>query len=217
MADARELLAEFIVAFEAGDHPIPDVLLERAAAGERQELADLIDRYLMTAPRQAWDPDAYEASLAKVAVEQVYESIEGVSGSWPELLPQLRNRARVKRSELVARLATALGVGESGPQVAKVADYYNRMEHGLLAADGVSGRVIDALAQVVGVGAEAIRAAGEGSSPVSGGEAPAFARRALLDAEYTQSVADELSAPAPPMSPGTAPGHDEIDELFTGG
>ena len=217
MADVRELLAEFIAAFEAGDSPDPVALLERASDGERQELADLIDHHLMTAPRQAWDPDAYEASLAKVAVEQVYESIEGVSGSWPELLPQLRNRARVKRSELVSRLATALGVGAAEPQVAKVADYYNRMEHGLLPADGVSGRVIDALAQIVGVGAEAIRAAGLGASPVAGGEAPAFARKALADPEYSRAVADELSAPAPPASPGAKPGRDEIDELFTGG
>ena len=214
MADARELLAEFIAAFEAGDSPDPNVVLERASDGERQELADLIDHHLMTAPRQAWDPDAYETSLAKVAVEQVYESIEGVSGSWPELLPHLRNRARLKRSELVARLATGLGVGGGEPQVAKVADYYNRMEHGLLPAEGVSGRVIEAVAQIVGVGAETIRAAGLGAAPLAGGEAPAFARRAQPDSDYSQSLAEELSAPA---SPGTAPGRDEIDELFTGG
>lgn len=216
MADARELLSEFIAAFEADDPPDPNTLLERAPAAERQDLADLIDHYLMTAPRQAWDPDAYETSLAKVAVEQVYESIEGVSGSWPELLPHLRNRAKVKRSELVSRLATALGVGAGEPQVAKVASYYHQMEHGLLPADRVSGRVIEALAQIVGVGADAIRAAGLGASPAGGGEAPAFARKAVEDREYMHSGAEEQMEPTPP-APAAKPGSDEIDELFTGG
>ena len=47
----------------------------------------MLDTYLMDAPRRRWDPAAYEGSLAQAAVDRVYESIEGVSGTWPELLP----------------------------------------------------------------------------------------------------------------------------------
>ena len=214
MADVRELLAEFVAAFDAGDSPDPNPLLERVSGAERQELAQLIDQHLMAAPRQAWDPDAYEASRAKVAVERVYESIEGVSGTWPELLPQLRNRARIKRSELVARLAAALGAGTERARVEKVAGYYNQMEHGLLPADGVSARVIEALAEIVGTDAGTLRSAGRGAAASGGGEALAFARKAMLDSDYLPSAEEIEGAPA---SPAPAPTRDEIDELFTGG
>ena len=217
MADLERLLEAFVAAFEAGERPDPNEWVEGVSDVERQELSSLIDRYLMTAPRRAWDPKAYETSLAKAAVDQVYESIEGVSGSWPELLPHLRNRARVKRSELVARLSEALGVGSEPRRLEKVADYYNRMEHGWLPAEGVSGRVIEALAGIVGVDPETLRSAGRGafSSPVV--EEQAFARTVLDELAYSAASEPDADAlPAPPASPGTA-GRDEIDELFTGG
>ncbi len=216
MADLRHLLEEFGAEFEAGRAPDPSEWISRVEGGERQELASLIDRYLMTAPRRPWDPAAYETSLAKVAVDQVYESIEGVSGSWPELLPQLRNRARIRRADLVARLGAALGLGEADPRRVKVADYYNRMEHGRLPAQGVSGRVIEALAEIVGVGADTLRAAGGGAMAEGGAEATAFARLASPDPQYLAQELDEKTLEAP-ASPGTSPERDEIDELFTGG
>ena len=207
MAEPRELLEEFRTRFEAGDDPDPRELLERLEGDRRQELHSLIDHYLMTAPRRSWDPVAYEASPAKAAVDRVYESLEGVSGTWPELLPALRNRARIKRSELVSRLAEALGVGD---RAERVGDYYNRMEHGRLPAEGVSSRVIEALAAIVGASAEAIREAGS-SGADAGGPDLLYARMTLSDAAYD---ADEVAAPAASSLP---PDRDEVDELFTGG
>ena len=214
MADLRELVEEFATRFEAGDDPDPADWLKRADEAERQELAALIDSYLMTAPRRAWDPAAYESSLAKQAVDRVFESLEGVSGTWPELLPALRNRARVKRSELVRRLAEALGVGTGEPQVEKVGLYYHRMEHGLLPAEGVSQRVIDALAGLVGASAEAIRAAGQSGGERDLGEGVAYARMADADMDMVRPMA------APPAAGGEDAARsepDEIDRLFTAG
>lgn len=216
MADLQRIVEEFGAEFEAGRSPDPNEWINRVEGGERQELASLIDRYLMTAPRRPWDPVAYETSLAKVAVDQVYESIEGVSGSWPELLPHLRNRAQIKRADLVARLGAALGLGEGDPRQVKVANYYNRMEHGRLPAEGVSGRVIEALAEIVGVGVDVLRAAGGGAMAGGGGEATAFARLASPNPAYVTEELDE-SMPAAPASPGTGPQRDEIDDLFTDG
>ena len=159
----------------------------------------------MTAPRRSWDPVAYEASPAKAAVDRVYESLEGVSGTWPELLPALRNRARIKRSELVRRLADALGVGD---RAERVGDYYNRMEHGRLPAEGVSSRVIEALAGIVGASAEAIREAGAPGGE-AGGPDLLYTRMAPSDAAFE---AEEVAAPA-----DRAAGWDEVDELFRGG
>lgn len=210
MADLEALRDEFAAAFAAGDDPDPGEWLRRVDAGERQELESLIDRYLMTAPRRSWDADAYEHSLAKVAVERVFESREGVSGSWPELLPHLRNRARIKRADLVKRLAAALDVGSSEADVNRVGVYYNRMEHGALPADGVSATVLSALADLVGTTAATLRAAGAASPGPSAGKGLAFMR---LTTSY------EAQSPAAPAEGAAAEPdeRDRIDELFTGG
>ena len=195
MADLQRMLEEFGAEFAAGRSPDPNEWINRVEGAERQELASLIDQYLMTAPRRPWDPVAYEDSLAKVAVDQVYESIEGVSGSWPELLPHLRNRARIKRADLVSRLGVALGLGEGDPRRAKVADYYNRMEHGRLPAEGVSGQVIAALAEIMGVAADVLRTAGDTATAAGGGRATAFARMASPDPRLRRR--GRAGAPAP--------------------
>lgn len=214
MADLDRLVEEFAADYEAGRPVDVGACLDRVDSAQRQELAARIDNYLMSAPTRRWDPEAFEGSLAQQAVERVYQSIEGVSGAWPELLPHLRNQARIKRSELVERLARALGF-EDGPEIDKVGDYYNRMEHGLLPAAGVSRRVIDALASLVGVEPERIAAAGSRlSEPTEAGDV-AFARKALPNAEFAD--ADALAAMDMEPPPGERLAHDEIDALFLDG
>ena len=213
MPEPRQLLEEFAAAFEAGDGPNPRDFVQRAGEGARQETEALIDRYLMTAPRRAWDPVAYESSLAKVAVDQVFESMEGVSGSWPELLPSLRKRARLKRREVVERLAGSLGVGEEPQRVEKVGRYYHEMEHGLLPAEGVSSRVIDALAAIVGASAEQIRRAGEAVTPPDSAGGAVFARKAMANEAFEVMDADVAASPHEPAPVA----RDEVDELFTAG
>jgi hypothetical protein len=213
MAEIERLIDEFAADYEAGRDADPAKFLDRVEPGRRQELAERLDRYLMTAPTRRWDPKAFEGSLAQRASDRVYESLEGVSGTWPELLPHLRNQARIKRRELVERLAGALGF-DAEPQIEKVGDYYNRMEHGRLPATGVSGRVIDALAGVLGTDAERIRAAGSRIGEPGEGAQTAFARTASPDAELAD--ADALAETAPPQPPGRAT-HDEIDALFLDG
>lgn len=225
MAEPRELLAGFATDLEAGRDPDPREWIDRAPEAERQELAAMIDSYLMKAPRRAWDPVAFDGSLAKLAVERAYESVEGVSGSWPELLPRLRTRAQVKRSELVARLATAIGAGSGQGELEKVGGYYHRMEHGLLPAAGVSERVIEALATIVDASAEAIRAAGEADAAASGQASPAVGAAATYT-RVTESLESRLISSAdaePPAADDAGRGEpagakrDAIDELFTGG
>ena len=213
MAEIERLIDEFAADYEAGRDADPAKFLDRVEPGRRQELAERLDTYLMTAPTRRWDPKAFEGSLAQRAFDRVHESIEGVSGTWPELLPHLRNQARIKRRELVERLAGALGF-DAEPQIEKIGDYYNRMEHGRLPATGVSGRVIDALATVLGTDAERIRAAGSRIGEPGEGAQTAFARTAFPDAELGD--ADALAEIAAPQSPGRST-HDEIDALFLDG
>lgn len=209
MADLDRFTEEFAAAFAAGDSPDPGEWLARVEGDERQELERRFDQYLMTAPRREWDAEAYERSLAKIAVDRAFEARDGVSGSWPELLPRLRHRARIKRADLVTRLTEAIGESDAD----KVGVYYNRMEHGALPAEGVSATVLGALAGLVGTTVAALQAAGASGPGPAAGEMPAFTRLAAPDPAYESADEVEVSMPVP-ASPGE---RDRIDELFTGG
>lgn len=214
MADIDRLIEEFAADHEAGRAVDVAQFLDRVDPSRRQELADRLDRYLMAAPTRRWDPEAFEGSLAQRASDRVYESIEGVSGSWPELLPRLRNQARIKRRELVERLAGSLGFAAE-PQVAKVGDYYNRMEHGRLPAAGVSSRVIEALAGILGVEAERIAGSGARRSETPEAGDVAFARKAFPNAELINVEAlEDMDMDAAPVERAD---RDEIDALFLDG
>jgi hypothetical protein len=213
MSEIDRLIEEFAADYEAGRAVDPAALLERAGPGERQELAARLDSYLMTAPPRKWDPEAYEGSPAQRAVDRVYESLEEVNVTWQVLLPDLRKRAQIKRQVLVERLARALGF-ESGPEVAKVGGYYNRMEHGQLPASGVAAKVTDALATILDTGAERLRAAGARTDAAPGGSQAAFARTATPDAEFAKEPL--LDADADEIAPAPAE-RDEIDALFLDG
>jgi len=89
------------------------------------------------------------------------------------------------------------------------------MEHGLLPAEGVSRRVIEALAQIVGESAETIRSSGltgKGAAPL---RASAFAR--VASPAPKQRFKAARAGGAPRDAAAAAPARDEIDELFTGG
>lgn len=205
MSDVDRLLDEYVTAHRAGSDPDPSDFVGRVEGTDRRELAALIDAFLARAPRRPWDPRAFAASPAGPLVAQVQQELAGEPEAWPALLPRWRAEARVLRRDLVKRLAAALGVAG---REEKVARYYHRMEQGLLPPDGISDRVVEALAEILGRPAQAIREAGAGLR--SGGEGPAatvFARTALPDAAYSQ---------APSALPPEARDWDEVDELFRG-
>lgn len=211
MRAINKLLDEFKAAFEAGREIDLPELLAHAPEDERQELGERIDTYLMKAPRRSWDAAAYAQSPAKQSVERVWESLEGVSGTWPNLLPRLRKAAQIKRQDLVGKLAEALGVAQ---QEERVAGYYHDMEHGRLPAAGVSATVIEALATILGAAPEEIRRAGHATPVVEPIADQLFAREALPDEDYTTD-SDASGPPDQQRSP--EPGRDEVDRLFTGG
>lgn len=208
MTDVDRLIAEYVAEHRAGGDADPRVYLSRASPAQRRELAALIDAYLARAPRQTFDQASFRGSSAERTVDELERALSGASGLWPALLPRLRDRAGLKRSELVARLAAALGVSERGE---KVAAYYHEMEQGLLPARGVSDRVLDALGQIVGEPAQALRDAGRVLAPPGQGPAavPAAAFARLASAEPP----DAPSSTTQPIPVGE---WDEVDELFRG-
>ncbi len=220
MTSVEHLLKAFIAADRAGgDAPDPEAYLAQLTGTDRDELLELIDGYLERAPRRAFDARAFAASPARELTDDLVQALDGQAGTWPALLPRLRHRARLSRAQLVAKLAAALDV--PGKEDAVLA-YYHEMEQGTLPAAGVTDRVLEALAALVGSTAEALRTAGEAiaASPPSAGPAapmsPAFARTATPDVTL---LADAVG-PEPPASPGTTAGGPadtgDVDALFTG-
>jgi hypothetical protein len=205
------LFGDYVSEHRAGGAADPRDYLARAPEDERDELAALIDAYLARAPRRRFDATAFRGSSAERIVGDLERALGGRSGLWPAMLPELRHRAGLKRSELVFRLADALGVPG---REARVGDYYHQMEQGLLPASGVSERVLAALGEIVGESVESLRAAGKALSPfASSGPAAgaqAFARRA-----EGESPAEPVAAAAAART--SAPEPDEVDRLFRGG
>jgi hypothetical protein len=209
VTDVDRLFAAYLAEHQAGGEADPRAYLSRAAPEQRPELAAMTDAYLARAPRQPLDQAAFAGSSAERTVDELERAIAGLAGVWPAVLPRLRDRAGLKGSTLVERLAAALGVGG---RLDKVAGYYPEMEHGLLPADGVSDRVLDALGQIVGETAQTLREAGRALTPPgqapAAGTAAAFARRAH---------ALTAAAPMPGAPPAPDGELDEVDQLFRGG
>ena len=208
MSDVDRLLADYIAEHRAGGEADPRAFLSRASPAEQGELASLIDAYLARAPRQSFDQASFRGSSAERTVDELERALGGQAGLWPALLPRLRDRAGLKRSELVERLADDLGVGDRKD---KVADYYHEMEQGLLPARGVSDRVLDALARILGDTAQSLKDAGGVLTPPAEGPttapAAAFARRAHAESAGAAAAGTEPSAPGE---------WDAVDELFRG-
>jgi hypothetical protein len=207
VSDVDRLLADYIAEHSAGGEADPGAYLSRASPAERAELATLIDAYLARAPRQPFDQAAFRGSTAERTVDELERAIAGQAGLWPAVLPRLRDRAGLKRSRVVERLAAALGLQDRED---RVAGYYHQMEQGLLPAAGVSDQVLEALGRIVGETAQALREAGRALRPPgegpTAGPATAFARRAHAE------VAAPPEAPLPQEAEW-----DEVDELFRGG
>lgn len=215
MSDVDRLLSEYISEHRAGGEADPVGYLEQLEGTDREELAVLLDAYLQRTPGREWDPEAFEGSAAERLTQSLSKSLAGNAGLWPVVLPRLRERAKVKRADLVEKLAQALGVGASQE---KVASYYHEMEQGSLESTGVSDRVLDALGKIVGASAESLRRAGENLGQAVALEDradPAFTRVQNAAPEYAD--ADAVDTPAPARSPGTPEDWDEVDELFRGG
>ncbi len=227
MSDVDRLFSEYVAEHRGGGEADPAAYLERVKGVDRAELMALIDSYLVRSHGKPWDPAVFAGSPAAKVTEAIadrwdeWELAPGPAG-WSELLPALRDRAKLKRAELVARLAEAIG---APGQERKVAAYYHQMEIGALPSEGVSDRVVGALATLLSESAEKLRAAG--SAIGAGGDRQevsdkvAFARVAIRDPQYAEdapatAVEDRMLSRAEPAA-GEGQDLDEVDRLFTGG
>ena len=214
MPDPQEIFSEFVSSHRRDGATDPREFLARTEGVDREELRLLIEAYLQRAPRQEWDAEAYSGSIAERAIAAASPEFDGPAvedaQGWPELLPALRNGARLRRAAVVERLAAALGFPDSEERVAA---YYHRMEQGRLASGGVSTRVLEALGEIIGAPASLLRRAGEAgeAGEMAGGEV--FARLGMPSGEGSSEVVS-LEHAEERIGDGEA---DELDRLFIGG
>jgi hypothetical protein len=211
MSEVDRLLTAYIEEHRAGGDADPRAYIANARTpADRAELAAMIDGYLARVPRQAFDPQGFSGSVAERTVEELQRAIGGDAGLWPAMLPSLRARAGLKRSEVVKRLAASLGVADRRP---KVELYYHQMEQGLLPAEGVSGRVLEALSLIVGETPQSLREAGRSLRQAAGGGGAAGAPAAFARRSYPAAPPGAVASSAA----SGAEGWDEVDLLFRGG
>jgi hypothetical protein len=212
MADVEKVLREYIREHRAGGEADPREYLTRVGdRGDRLELEALIDAYLENAPRVEVDASVGSAP-AEAVVDRVLGELGAPAQTWRVVLPSLRMQAKLKRDELVQRLAVALGVAGYEPKVAR---YYNAMEHEQLDPAGVSERVFAALASIVNTSADTLRRAAP-RRPDDTVADMAFARSAPWELD-PGAVAGAAPAPAGSVLRQSVSEWDEVDELFRGG
>ena len=210
MAEIERLREQFIAAFEAGERPDPREYLTQLEGADQRELEALLDAYLAQAPRRRFDAQAFAASPARALVDDLDQSLSGVAGAWPVVLPRLRNAARLRRGDLVATARREPRRHEPRGQ-----------GRALLPRDGAgaaaSGRRLRPRARRAREPApDHPRATPRGgclARPRAGAVAPA-----ALFARTAAPTDDELAAMA--SAPAAAPepeARDEVDELFLGG
>ena len=208
MTDSAMLLSQFIDAWNRGERPDADDYVSRARDDEKPALADQLNLFLQYAPTPEYGEAARAEIRAEPAAQRIASALEGEAGLWPVLLPTLRERARLRRDQIVAQLTEMLDL-EGGEK--KVRRYLHEMEVGSLDPRGVSQRVLDALGAILGVSGDDLARAGDFET-LGGGPPPAAAYyRARLEVD----ALSEMATPA--ASRGIEAEPDQIDRLFTGG
>jgi hypothetical protein len=209
-ADLDRILSDFMDAWNAGRRPDVGDFLSRVPPGpERAELADQITTWLTWAPTPDYDDATYDEIASEPLVREVVAAVEQPAGLWPALLARLRRRSRMSTADVASAISEPLGIAG---REEKAARYLDDMESGRLDPAGVSRRVLEVLARVLGVRDSDLAAAGDlGWSPRAGG--------ALMraDPDVVAEATPHLELLAEAMAAPSQERWDEVDELFRGG
>jgi predicted component of type VI protein secretion system len=199
----------------AGADPDVGAYADAVPPDQQDAFADLVDTWIALAPDVA---PALGVTQARVAADPSLAALAAAyaaaPGSLAVLLAQLRATRRWSVGELAGAFAARVGL--PGASTPKVSDYLERVERGEHEGTSVSRRALDALGELLGVGADALtRAALPAVAPqaeaAGGARFRGTAEAVTADAgEELRRLADALRTPAPA-------GWDEVDELFCAG
>ena len=203
------ILSAFIDAWNAGRRPDLDEYVARAAEPDREQLSADITAFVAFAPTPDYDDDALAAIRAEPVVASAALAARGSGGLWPALLPRLRERAALSTGELAAALVSLLGLPSD--RAPKTRGYLEQLEAGALEPRGLSGRLLDGMARLLGVP----RGELEGAGGIGGGPVAAALFRA--EGPAAAAVRDDLDVLADALAAPSGAGWDDVDELFRGG
>jgi hypothetical protein len=209
MEPLDRLLNEFIEAWNAGDRPQVDAYVERAPEAERNELAGLIGAFLEVAPTPPYSPEQLTELRRDPTVHAIAQLADEGGEAAP--LPRLRERAKLKRDQVVEALARALGHEESKTKIRR---YYHWLEIGTITPAQVSQRVVDALADILRVTPNDVEQAGAFFHLSPEPAADMFLRQDEFGDDL--DAIDRLEVTAA-RSPVPEESWDEVDRLFLGG
>lgn len=207
MGDLDVLLSRFIDEWNAGSRPSVEACLQQVPAGElRDELADRISIFLSYAPSPRYDEDEIGRLLEESAVEAAASAFESEHSAWPLFLPRMRERAGLSLGALASRVLAVAGLGEAGQE--KATRHLADMERGELDAGNLSGRLLTALSEALGIDREDLERTGMPAGRAA--TAVAFRRQAEGDdAEArVELLVDAL------VTPAMGRDWDEVDKLF---
>ena len=214
-ATPEQLLSDFMDDWNAGRRPDVRAYLEQLpAVAARDELAEQIGEWLEIAPTPAYDAAARAAIRAEPVVQRIFAAVGEDAGLWPQVLPTLRERSRLSLAQLAARVTERFGLGAG--ETARAESYLERLERGELDASRISRRLVDAVADALGVSPGSLADAGSfgrGMRPAAAGGA--LFRRAGDADDWVAQDLEVLSAAA--AEPPPAQPLDELDRLFLGG
>lgn len=208
MTTVEQLLGEFIDDWKAGRRPDAGAYLQRAPEGERGELARQISTWLELAPSPAFDDETRAQIEAEPVLVAARQRVAELRQPLAARLPTLREQAGLGLRDVARRICAAFGVGDEGRAEA----YLRQLEGGELDAGRLSGRLLDALASILGADREHLV---PGPAAAAAGGQAFF--RAEEDAErWIEGDIDALSRAALAPAPDGPP-MDELDRLFLGG
>lgn len=206
MTQLEHLLGEFVDAWNAGQLPDVDDYLARASDDERGELAAQLGAWLEIAPTPQYDDATLVTIRADPGLVAARAQAEQLRAPLAERVLSFREKAGLTVSAVAAKLTEIFTLNDT----ARAEQCLTELETGELDERRVSQRLLDGLASILGVDAEALA-----PSPVAGGQA-FFRADEDADLEIVASLSvlsDAAFAPAPDAD---AP-LDELDRLFQGG
>lgn len=209
-----ERFAAFTRSYEAGDgNPRP--FMEGLDDRDRRKFRLMIEKYLEQDTAAGVERPVASGPEVSLLTDRMVDRLGGAGGAMSGEVVKLRNRQGLNRKDVVGKLSEEF---EASPEESeKIDDYYHDLEFGNLPARGISDRLLDSLAGMLGTTREALRKAGQALGPSGGPQAGALYARMADDAEqviYSKALSD---SPAPVGESRRADPPDRIDDLFTGG
>ncbi len=211
MSQVDEIVEQYAAALRAGEQFDYDQLAAGLDAFDRQELGA---RVAMLDRQFSDDSDSVDRNDPRV--ERLRRSASGLSGVWPSMLPRLRERKNLDRSELAKQLAEGLGQPDAAD---KVEEYYHQLEWGNLPANKVDRSVVKVLSEILEEDEQELWEAGtagvqQWSKKVRRNQSGRLPKRA-----FARLVGDNkpLTVDDSQFDPPSKSNWDDTDRLFLGG